>query len=242
MIGQVIDSDTGSPVADAPVTVVWGPAGAPDMAALSDANGRFSLPSLSPGRWVLRAMAPGGAVGEGAVVVEIDHSEEIILKVSSRGGGSEFITDEVLGDIAPGAGADASDEQMAHEEAQAPNLFELTGADTQITHSSSSISGPPQFTYSGPKGAHSFSGDEIQTLRSALGTEITVTLEAVPDLHTITLTLLVPDISISLGEEHVFYTVGVFTTNGSTIAGPPPGAAQTYELTPLDGVARLVAF
>jgi hypothetical protein len=128
------------------------------------------------------------------------------------------------------------------EAAPGPNLFELTGEYTQIMYSTASIAGPPQFSYSGPKGTHNFTGDEIQTLRSSLATEVTVTLEAVPDLHTITLTLLVPSIRILPGEEHAFDTFGIFTTNKSTIAGPPPGAAQTYDLITLDGMAKLVAF
>lgn len=128
--------------------------------------------------------------------------------------------------------------------ADAPNLFELSASydDTQITYSTSSFAGPPQFSYSGPKGDHSFSGDEITSLESALGTEVTVTLETVPDLQTVTLTLLLPDIRIAFGEELGFQTIGIFTTTATTIAGPPPGAAQTYEVIALEGVAKLVAF
>ena len=126
----------------------------------------------------------------------------------------------------------------------APNLFELSSSydDTQITYSTSSFAGPPQFSYSGPKGDHSFAGDEIASLQSALGTEVTVTLEAVPDLQTVTLTLVLPDIAIAFGEEQAFPTIGIFTTTATTIAGPPPGAAQTYEVIALDGVAKLVSF
>lgn len=126
--------------------------------------------------------------------------------------------------------------------AQNPNLFELSYGETQISYSTSSITGPPQFSYSGPKGIHNFSGDEIQTLSSALGTEVTVTLEAVPDLHTITLTVLLPAITLSPGDEESFETVGIFTTSKTTIAGPPTGVAQTYESIALDGVAKLVNF
>ena len=125
---------------------------------------------------------------------------------------------------------------------QPPNLFEFSCDGTQISYSTSSITGPPQFYYSGPKGEHSFSGDEIQTLSSALGTEVTVTLEAVPDLHTITLTVLLPAITLSPGDEESFDSAGIFTTSNTTIAGPPGGVAQTYEIISLDGVAKLVNF
>jgi len=128
------------------------------------------------------------------------------------------------------------------QEAQSPNLFDFTCAETQITFSTSSFAGPPQFSYSGPKGQHSFSGEEIQSLGSALGTEHTVTLEVLPDLHTITLTVLLPDIRLSSGEEQSFATLGIFTANETTIAGPPAGAAQTYEVITLDGLGKLVEF
>jgi hypothetical protein len=121
---------------------------------------------------------------------------------------------------------------MAAETPESPNLYELGDSygDTQITYSTSSLAGPPQLSYSGPKGEHSFSGEEIATLASALGTEVTVTLE------------VLPDVAIAFGEEHAFPTIGVFTTTATTIAGPPPGPAQTYEVIALAGVAKLVAF
>jgi hypothetical protein len=121
------------------------------------------------------------------------------------------------------------------------NLFELSCSDTQITYSTSSFAGPPQFSYSGPHGDHTFSGDEIGTQRSALGTEVTVTLESVPDLHTLTLSVVLPDVDAAMGEEYSFKTVGIFTTNHTTIAGPPP-VAQSYEIIELDGVAKIVRF
>jgi hypothetical protein len=125
---------------------------------------------------------------------------------------------------------------------QDPNLFEFSYGETQISYSTSSVAGPPLFSYSGPKGEHSFSGEEIQTLASALGTEVTVTLETVPDLHTITLTVLLPAITLSPGDEESFESAGIFTTSKTTIAGPPDGVAQTYEIILLDGVAKLVNF
>jgi hypothetical protein len=124
-----------------------------------------------------------------------------------------------------------------------PTLFDLTYGDTQISYSTSSITGEPRFTYSGPKGEHSFAGDdEIATLATALGTEVTVTLESIPDLHTITLTILIPDILVEPGGQAEFDTFGIFTTTATTIAGPPPGPAQTYEIIALHGVAQHVIF
>jgi hypothetical protein len=130
---------------------------------------------------------------------------------------------------------------MMAQDTVAANLFELSCSDTQITYSTSSFAGPPQFSYTGPKGDHSFSGDQIDVQDTRLGTEVTVTLESIADLLTLTLTVVLPDVEGNLGDEHSFATVGIFTSNHTTIAGPPP-VAQSYEIIALDGVAKIVEF
>jgi hypothetical protein len=122
------------------------------------------------------------------------------------------------------------------------NLFELSCDGVSITYSTSSFAGPPQFSYSGPEGERSFSGDEIETLASALGIEVTVTLEVVPDLHTIALTLLLPAITLPADGDADFDTLAIKSTHPTTIAGPPEGAQQTYEAIDLHGVAKAVDF
>ena len=94
------------------------------------------------------------------------------------------------------------------------NLFELSCGGIDVTYSTSSFAGPPQLSYSGPEGELTFSGSEIETLPSALGTEVTVTLD----------------------------TVAIKSTHPTTIAGPPEGADQTYEAIALHGVAKAVDF
>ena len=125
---------------------------------------------------------------------------------------------------------------------QTANLFELSCDDTQLTFSTSSFAGPPQLSYRGPEGDFDFSGDEIDTQATKLGTEVTVTLESVPDLHTITITLLLPSFTLDADGESEFETLAIKTTNHTTIAGPPVGPAQSYEAIALHGVAKSVAF
>ncbi len=125
---------------------------------------------------------------------------------------------------------------------QEANLFELRCEETEVTYSTSSFAGPPQLSYRGPDGELSFSGNQIELLPSALDSEVTVTLATVPDLHTITLTLLLPSIRLGNERESAFETVAIRTTNRTTIAGPPPGPGQTYETVALDGIAKAVLF
>jgi len=127
------------------------------------------------------------------------------------------------------------------QDTETANQFKLSCSDTTITYSTSSLAGEPQFSYSGPKGDHSFSGDEIDVQHTALGTEVTVTLESIADLHVLTLTVVLPNVTGNLGDEHSFTTVGIFTTNHTTIVGPPP-VEQSYEIIALDGVAAIVRF
>jgi hypothetical protein len=240
VIGQVIDSDTGSPVADASVTVVSGPAGAPDIAALSDAKGRFSLPSLSPGRWVLRAMAPGGAVGEGVVVVEIEHSE-IILKVSSRGGGSEFITDEVLGDIAPDEAthtAGPSPKMEEHMAAELANHYVVVGSGVEATIDTSSLTGEPSVSVviDGTR----LAAPELRS--SEHGMEVAGVLENVPDSHTVYVRLTVPRVNVDA--QAVLFVGLLLQTTARTPLSPElvEGAVHQYEIRAVGGTAEAVYF
>jgi hypothetical protein len=124
-----------------------------------------------------------------------------------------------------------------------PNLFELRGEDgTQITYSTTSIAGTPEFSYMGPKGENAFSGDDIQTADSVLGREVTVTLESIPDARTTTLTLLEPPIRLGEGGSETFETLAIVVTRLTSIAGPPQGSAYRYEAVPLSGEASFVQF
>ena len=125
---------------------------------------------------------------------------------------------------------------------QQANLFELDCDGTRITYSTTSISGKPLLHYTGPEGDLNFSGDQIETASTALGTEVTVTLETVPDLHRITCTLLLPSFRLPEDGQSEFDTLAIKTTHRDTIAGPPEGPGETYEAVALHGVAKAVEF
>ena len=129
-----------------------------------------------------------------------------------------------------------------------PNMFILQGVgpkykDVHISYSTSSITGKPLFNYKDSKGTHSFTGDEIRTQKTEIGTMATVTLESIPDFHVMTLTLLVPAINLD-GSSREFKTIAIRTTEKNTIGGPRliKGAVQSYELIDLKGTASSVVF
>ena len=125
-----------------------------------------------------------------------------------------------------------------------PNLFELTGEYTRITYSTTSITGQPQFHYHDQKRDVNVTGDEIRLLETEIGTLVTVTLEVIPDLHTLTVSLLVPEINLNEGNESPLSTQAILTTHRTSIGGPGlvEGQLQTYEVVALEGTASLVDF
>ncbi|MGH8897642.1 MAG: hypothetical protein ACRDZ4_11610 [Egibacteraceae bacterium] len=125
------------------------------------------------------------------------------------------------------------------------NHFTFTGRnDTQITYSTTSITGEPRLSYHDATRDRSFSGDDIMVASSPLGTLVTVTLEFIPDLSTLTATLVLPGINLRNGKKVRFRTLAILTTNLTTIGGPQfvTGPLQTYEIVKLRGVAQHVEF
>ncbi len=124
-----------------------------------------------------------------------------------------------------------------------PNLFELRGGGIKVTDSTSSFDGQPQLTYEDQKISLTFQGKEIRSLDTEIGVQLTVTLEQIPDLRTVTLTLILPMINLQ-GNESPFRTQAIITTHKTSIGGPDlvKGALQTYRVKPLRGIARAVVF
>jgi hypothetical protein len=133
--------------------------------------------------------------------------------------------------------------QMQGPHTQGPNLFELRYEDTKITYAPSVCRGSPRLHYSGPMGQHTFEGDEITTMRSARGLEISVTLDRVSHLRTIHLTVFVPDIELEgATSELSFRTVGIHATRRRPMTTGVGGAALTSEPLEFDGLAKNIEF
>jgi hypothetical protein len=126
-----------------------------------------------------------------------------------------------------------------------PDLFDLSDAASQIqiTYATSGVDGRPHLDYTDRRLQRSYVGAAIRVLRSEIGTLVSVTLEQVPDLHTITLTLLLPAINLQ-GTRATIGTEAILTTQRTSIGGPAlvQGTLQTYRVLRLQGTARLVEF
>jgi hypothetical protein len=128
----------------------------------------------------------------------------------------------------------------------APNLFTFTGRRNgiQIVFSETGLTGQAQFTYHDETRDVSANGVEIAVERGPLGRLVTITLESVPDLHTITVTLVLPDLGGLSRPITSFRTFVVLTTNRTSIGGPAlvTGPIQVYTVVRGDGTAQQVQF
>ena len=123
-----------------------------------------------------------------------------------------------------------------------PNNYELSCDDVELTYSTTSFDGSARLRFRDAERKTDFSGEEIHSRETDLGTELTVTLETIADLRTVTVTLLVPAINLGQETEVQFATAAIETTNHTTIGGPRliTGPLQTYRVIELHGTAKNV--
>jgi hypothetical protein len=134
-------------------------------------------------------------------------------------------------------------DEVVNSPVRQPNLFLITGVGIEITYSTSSFEGPPLLIYKDRQNTLTFQGEEISQLESEIGQQVTVTIEQIPDLRTVTFTLLIPTINLDESEIR-FRTIGIIVTHQTTIGGPDlvKGALQTYRVKELMGRAQSVNF
>ena len=127
-----------------------------------------------------------------------------------------------------------------------PNQFVLQGVapkyrNVSIIYSTTSLTGKPLLSYTDSKGAHkSFTGDQIRTQETEIGTMVTVTSLMTIDFGGKKLTIFIP--AIKLGDSaQKFKTIAVLTTYYGPIIPPTTRVLQSYEVIDLKGTASSVA-
>ncbi len=121
------------------------------------------------------------------------------------------------------------------------NLFELSGKSIHVTYSSTNILGGPIFSYRDNQFSKSFQGEEIGLQETELGQLITVTLETIPDLRTVTFSLVLPVVTVMPHSTGTRIQVpGLTVTNPTTIIGPPLGPQKLYSIVKLRGTAQFI--
>ena len=124
------------------------------------------------------------------------------------------------------------------------NLFDLEGCGITIHYSKSSITGQPLFSYRDSNHDVSVSGSDIEVEATRIGDLVTIQLAHVPDLHILTVSILVPEFQLPASNETAFETVAVLTRHLMSIGGPGfvQGQTKVYESAELSGTAKQVVF
>jgi hypothetical protein len=121
------------------------------------------------------------------------------------------------------------------------NLFELSSSSIHVTYSSTSILGGPLLSYRDSQLSLSFRGQDIRIQDTEVGQLISVTLESIPDLKTVTFSLILPIVTVMQQSSGTrIKVVGLTTTEPTTIAGPPPGPQKLYSAVTLRGTAQFI--
>jgi hypothetical protein len=123
-----------------------------------------------------------------------------------------------------------------------PNLFQLSGDGIHVTYSTSGFDGKPHFSYHDAHQNKQFTGDQIRTVQTEIGTLVTVTLLLLVDAGSTTFTVLIPTVNLRTSDSAHIATDGIVTLHRTSIIGPLQGQSEFYTVHPLTGTASFVVF
>lgn len=125
-----------------------------------------------------------------------------------------------------------------------PNFYTLSGGGLHVTYSTTSINGQPHLHYASPFITHNFTGNQITTTASPLGTLVTVTIQMTVDTGSTSFTLLVPRVNLNNQADNVHIVTEGITTHHrfSIFPGAMHGQIDTYSVQALSGTASHVEF
>jgi len=126
-----------------------------------------------------------------------------------------------------------------------PNRFVLQSSDgnTKVDYETSSFIGQPILNLAqGPGGPiRHFTGSQIRTLNSEIGTLVTVTTQLTIDAGSTSFSVLIPAISLAaVGDHKTFVTEAIVTTHTGPNSVPSTGVHERYQFIPLKGEANFV--
>ena len=127
-----------------------------------------------------------------------------------------------------------------------PNRYTLQSHDgvTKVEYETTSFIGQPFLNLtegSGP--TRHFTGSQIRTQNTEIGTLVTVSIHVNVDSGSTSFTVLIPAISLSGVSDHkTFATEGILTTHSGPLGTPPTGVHETYRFIPMRGEAQFLLF
>jgi hypothetical protein len=124
-----------------------------------------------------------------------------------------------------------------------PNNFQLSGNAIHISYTTTSIDGKPHFSYHDAFRSLSFTGDEIETVETALGHVVSVRIVQTIDSGSTSFSVLIPRINIEPNQHARVRTEGITTIHRfSLIPAVNHGQLDQYTVTPLHGSASFLVF
>ena len=123
-----------------------------------------------------------------------------------------------------------------------PNVYHLHGGGIHVSYSTTSIGGQPLFSYHDVNLSRNFSGGQIVTVKTSIGTLVTVVLHLTPDAGSTSFSVLIPIVNLpGQNQSSPVRTEGVTTIH--RLALSPAllhGQIELYHVTPLTGTASFV--
>jgi hypothetical protein len=124
-----------------------------------------------------------------------------------------------------------------------PNLYDLQGNGLHISYSTTGFDGKPHFSYQNGAQVLNFSGDQIRTVGTEVGTLVSVTTLMTIDSGSTTFTVLIPRVNLDSTLQAAVKTEGITTKHKfSLIPDLMRGQLDTYKFTLLSGTASFVNF
>ena len=125
-----------------------------------------------------------------------------------------------------------------------PNRFTLQSNDgkTKVDYETTSFIGQPVFNLTqGPSPIRHFTGSQIRTVNTEIGTLVTVTTHMTIDSGSTSLSVLIPAITMSgAAEQKKFTTEAIVTSHSGPNSVPSTGVHETYQFIPMKGSASFV--
>jgi hypothetical protein len=126
-----------------------------------------------------------------------------------------------------------------------PNRFMLRSSDgtTQVEYETASFIGQPSLNLTQPPGhpIRHFSGAQIRTLHTEIGTWVSVTTQMTVDTGSTSFSVLLPAITLTaVGDHQTFATEAILTTHSGPNSVPVTGVHEKYQFIPLRGEASFV--
>lgn len=124
-----------------------------------------------------------------------------------------------------------------------PDLYQLQGGQIQVSYATSGIDGKPHLTYHDPHQSLSFTGDQIRTVKTEIGTLVTVTIRLTVDSGSTSFSVLIPTVNLGSTTQANISTEGITTVHRfSLVPALNLGQTETYSVVALTGTASFVVF